>query len=88
MVGLSHDYRNLSTWLDENLDPTKAEAFWATETYCIDGNANTYTTVDTCDYFTNGCANWDDPIPQEALRDGAVMGNKATPIAPWYLYTV
>lgn len=87
LVGLSHDYRNLSDWLDQNLDPNQAEAFWATETYCIDGNANVYTTVDTCSYFTNGCTNWDDPIPQNALVDGAVMGGKATPIAPWYLYT-
>jgi hypothetical protein len=87
-VGLSHDYRNLSTWLDENLNPATADAFWATETYCIDGNANIYTTIDTCDYFTRGCDAWLDDVPATTLQEGAVMGTRSTPIAPWYLYEV
>jgi hypothetical protein len=74
--------------LDSELDPNRAEEFWATEEYCIDGNANVFTNADTCQYFTNGCANWGDEIPQNALRSGAVMGLRGTPIAPWYLYTV
>ncbi|KIW05742.1 hypothetical protein, variant [Verruconis gallopava] len=85
-VGLSHDYRNLSTWLDENLNPSTADAFWATETYCIDGNANVFTNIDTCNYFTQGCESWNDDIPMQTLQEGAVMGMRATPIAPWYLY--
>jgi hypothetical protein len=67
-AGLSHDYRNLSDWLDQNLIPETAEQFWATETYCIDGNADVYTFVDTCNYFTRGCDGWGDPIPSEVLQ--------------------
>lgn len=88
LVGLSHDYRNLSTWLDAELNPDRAEEFWATEEYCIDGNANVFTNSDTCQYFTRGCDGWSDEIPQTAIREGAVMGLRATPIAPWYLYSV
>ena len=88
LVGLSHDYRNLSSWLDAELDPARAEEFWATEEYCIDGNANVFTNSDTCQYFTRGCDGWADEIPQTAIREGAVMGLRSTPIAPWYLYTV
>jgi hypothetical protein len=73
-AGLSHDYRDLSDWLDQNLVPENATAFWGAETYCIQQSADLYTTINTCEYFTRGCAAWNDPIPSQVLYNASKYG--------------
>ncbi|KIW00233.1 uncharacterized protein PV09_08126 [Verruconis gallopava] len=86
LVGLSHDYPQLSSWLDENLIPEKAADFWLAETLSIQGIADKYTTIPTCSYFTRGCDAWSDEIPSSILYNSTTMGIHSTPKAPWYLY--
>ena len=70
-VGLSHDYPELSTWLDENLIPEYAEDFWLAETLSIQGITDHYSQIVTCDYFIRGCDAWDDEIPSTILRNAS-----------------
>ena len=87
-AGLSHDYPELATWLDANLVPERAAEFWQVETMCIEASSQFYANRNTCEYFTRGCAAWDDEIPARILREATTMGLQATPSAPWYLYAV
>ena len=50
-VGLSHDYPELSTWLDENLIPEFAEEFWSAENMSIADITKKYMDIVTCDYL-------------------------------------
>jgi hypothetical protein len=89
ILGLAHGYKNFSKWLDENLKPeTKAE-FKAAETQCFVSNEALYanSTFDT--YFKRGRQSiLSDEVPLTAIRTAGVLGNKATPKIPWYLYGV
>lgn len=85
-VGLSHDFPELSNWLDQNLKPELAEDFWLAETLSIEGIAAKYTNINTCDYFIRGCDAWNDAIPSTILYQYTTNGITSTPKAPWYLY--
>ena len=87
-VGLAHDYPELATWLDQNLVPETAAEFYNVENLCIEASSQFYGARNTCNYFTRGCAAWDDEIPARILREATTMGLQATPTAPWYLYAV
>jgi hypothetical protein len=89
ILGLAHGYRNLSQWLDENLKPeTKAE-FKAAETQCFISNQNFYSNRSFDSYWKRGRqALLSDEVPLSVIRTAGVLGNRATPQIPWYLYGV
>jgi hypothetical protein len=89
MLGLAHGYKNLSQWLDENLKlETKAE-FKAAETQCFGSNEKLYVNSSFGDYFKRGRESMlSDEVPSTAIRAAGVLGNRATPKVPWYLYGV
>jgi hypothetical protein len=89
MLGLSHGYKNVSVWLDENLKPeTKAE-FKAAETQCFVSNEKRYANTSFESYFKRGRESLlTDDVPLTAIRTAGVLGNKATPQISWYLYGV
>ena len=68
-VGRSHDYPEMSTWLDANLRPEVAADFWKIENMSIADVAATYTDIVTCDFFTRGCDSWDDDVPKTVLYE-------------------
>jgi hypothetical protein len=87
-AGISHDFPELSAWLEQNLKPERAEEFWNVEKLCIEASSTFYAQHNTCDYFIRGCAALDDELPSTILRNTATMGLQGTPSAPWYLYEV
>lgn len=70
-VGLSHDYPQFSTWLDDNLKPEFAEEFWSAETLSIQGITDKFIPIPTCDYFIRGCDAWDDEIVVSIMRNSS-----------------
>lgn len=68
LVGLSHDYKNMAQWLDDNLIPETADEFRKTEGFCISGN-DFYKNRTMGAYFKRGAQSWSDPIPTSVFRD-------------------
>jgi hypothetical protein len=85
MLGLSHDYKNLSKWLDDNLIPEKAAAYRMGDKRCVDGNKN-YSNTDMGSYMRRGYSSIHDPVVQSVAFATGVMGLRATPKIPWYIY--
>jgi hypothetical protein len=87
MLGFSHDYANLSQWLDENLVPANADDFRKREKECIISEFM-FASKDMGKYFKRGIESLSDPIPASVVQSAGVMGQHGTPKAPWYLYEV
>jgi hypothetical protein len=87
LLGLSHDYANLSNWLDQNLEPSLAKEFRKAEQQCIISDTM-YAGKDLHKYFKGGAKSLSESVPVSVVNSAGVMGQRATPIAPWYLYEV
>lgn len=86
MLGLSHDYNNLSNWLTENLIPQKAAVYRMGDKRCVDGNKN-YTNTDMGQYYKKGYADSiNNPIVKSVAFATGVQGLRSTPKIPWYIY--
>ncbi|TID27566.1 hypothetical protein E6O75_ATG00333 [Venturia nashicola] len=87
LLGLSHDYPNMSTWLTENLIPETAAEFRKADSQCFDSNEKQFAFQDIGKYFKRGWRSiLDDPVPRSVMHSGATMGARAVPNVPWYLY--
>jgi hypothetical protein len=104
MLGLAHDYQNLSQWLSEHLRPDRAAQYRLGEESCISGYAN-FTNQDLGQYFTKGYNVVYEKTPADVMRSTGslllfqhrllaanetkgTMGERSTPTIPWYLYHV
>jgi hypothetical protein len=87
LLGLSHDYPELTTWLRDNLNPTFEAEFRKAEKQCI-ASDSIYIGKDIGKYFKRGLNALLDPIPQEVIKNTTVMGLRGAPKEPWYLYQV
>jgi len=88
VLGLSHDYRNLSNWLKENLVPSKEKKFRESENKCMLGSWFVGE-KDIGSYFKRGLNSLlNDDVPWDVVRDSGIMGLRGTPKSPWYLYSV
>lgn len=86
MLGLSHDYKNLSNYLDEHLLPEMAPAYRLGDQRCVDGNKN-FTNTDMGRYWRNGySASIHNPTVQSVAFATGVQGLRSTPTIPWYIY--
>jgi hypothetical protein len=85
MLGLSHDYKNLSQWLDDNLVPAKAAAYRMGDKRCVNGNMN-FSNTDMGQYMRRGYSSIHDNVVQSVAFSTGVMGLRATPKIPWYIY--
>lgn len=86
MLGLAHDYKNLSAWLDESLVPETAAAYRLGDKRCVDGNKN-FTNTDIGRYFKKGYADSvRNPIVQSIASLTGIQGLRSTPKIPWYIY--
>jgi hypothetical protein len=89
ILGLAHGYKNLSQWLDENIKPEMKAEFKTAETQCFISNEKFYANSSFDDYFKGGRQSLlSDEVPLTAIRAAGVLGNRATPKIPWYLYGV
>lgn len=71
ILGLSHDYPNMSTWIAENLIPETSAEFRKADSQCFDSNAELFSYQDIGKYFKRG---WDsllnDPVPNSVMHSG------------------
>jgi hypothetical protein len=67
MLGLAHDYQNLSQWLSEHLRPDRAAQYRLGEESCISGYTN-FTNQDLGQYFTNGYNVVYEKTPADVMR--------------------
>jgi len=86
ILGLSHDYANLSKWLDDNLVPSLASEFRMAEKQCFDSNEKMFGHQDLGKYFKRGYNSLFDVVPNSVWTAASSMGQRATPQIPWYLY--
>jgi hypothetical protein len=67
ILGLSHEYANLSRWLDENLKPEMTSVFRSPEHSCF----ASYYELDNKDsgiYLKNGFQSIQDPVPASVIK--------------------
>ncbi|KAF2398657.1 LIP-domain-containing protein [Trichodelitschia bisporula] len=86
ILGMSHDYKNLSDWLKENVIPGQEAALRKADYQCFDSN-EAYARTELGIYFKRTYQSlMDDPVPQSVFYWGGVQGLRAVPKVPWYLY--
>ncbi|KAF2423431.1 LIP-domain-containing protein, partial [Tothia fuscella] len=85
ILGVAHDFKNLSNWLDENLVPSLAAQYKSGDDSCISG-LKQFENQDMGQYFKRGYRSIYDAVPQSVLGTTGTMGQRSTPKIPWYLY--
>jgi hypothetical protein len=103
LIGLSHDYKNMSEWLDKSLKPDKKEFFWKTATQCYDTNWEDYAGMKVGDFFIKGQDALLEELPISVFNSAcksislrirlflmvpAMMGTVGTPDVPLYIFEV
>ena len=74
ILGLSHDYANLSRWLDGNLIPEKAAEFRKAESQCFSSNEQLFENRDLGVFLKNGMKSLiEDPIPSSVMREAGKL---------------
>jgi hypothetical protein len=72
LLGLSHDYSNLSKWLDENLVPEHAAEFRKAEKQCFSSNYE-YEKRNMNMYFKRGVSSLLDPVPLSVFNSAGML---------------
>jgi hypothetical protein len=72
ILGLSHDYANLSKWLDDNLKPETAQEFRKPERTCFK-NYYEFDNKDAGVYFKNGFKSIRDEVPNSVINNARTV---------------
>jgi hypothetical protein len=72
ILGLSHDYANLSRWLDENLIPETAADFRRPEHSCFKSYYD-YDNRDMGVYLKRGFKSIRDPVPNSVINNAGMI---------------
>jgi hypothetical protein len=67
VVGLAHDYKNFSQWLDQNLKPERTAQYRQAERSCINGYEN-LTNADMGSFFKGGYDVVFQDLPSSVMR--------------------
>ena len=67
VLGIAHDYKNFSQWLDQNLIPEKASIYRKPEHQCFDSN-DMFAFMDLNQFYKRGYKSLRDPLPNHVLR--------------------
>jgi hypothetical protein len=67
LLGIGHDYPNLTNWVNENLEPSLANEFKKTDHQCWDSN-EMFTNQDIGKYFKRGWQSVFDPLPNSVVQ--------------------
>jgi hypothetical protein len=68
LIGLSKDYKNLSTWIDDNLVPSLRDEFYKGSSQCFDSNWEVFSGKRIGDYFKGGIDALYEPVPVSVFR--------------------
>jgi Secretory lipase len=86
MLGLAHDYANLSDWMNANLNPNHEVEWRRAESQCLTSNFGEFQNLSMARYFKRGYPSFRDAVPASVLRWGGEMGVRGTPKAPLFVY--
>jgi hypothetical protein len=67
VLGIAHDYKNFSQWLDQNLIPEKASIYRKPEHQCFDSN-DMFAFMNLNQFYKRGYKSLRDPLPNQVLR--------------------
>lgn len=71
LLGLSHDYPNMSTWIAQELIPETAAEFRKADSQCFDSNAKLFAFQDIGKYFKRGWKSIvEDAVPRSVMASG------------------
>lgn len=74
LLGLSHDYPNMSTWIAEELIPETAAEFRKADSQCFDSNEAQFAYKDIGTYFKRGLNSIvNDPVPRSVMHSGGKL---------------
>jgi hypothetical protein len=90
LLGLAHDYPNMSKWIDDNLIPETASTFRIPEQSCF-VNYYSFDGKDTGIYFKRGFKSIFDPVPMSVIdaagrplcfpkSPGSIIDNEQVPL--------
>jgi hypothetical protein len=85
ILGLSHDFANLSLWMNNSLVAANEHEYRQAEHHCFDSNS-LYSYQDLGKYYTKGYGALQEEIPRSVVATAGTMGHRSTPTIPWYLY--
>jgi hypothetical protein len=85
ILGIAHDYPEISDWLKENLVPENEADFRKSEHQCAMANMEQYKDLNMDRYFKNGYKSLTDKTGPIIEKVG-VMGLRSTPKIPWFLF--
>ncbi|KAF2427791.1 LIP-domain-containing protein [Tothia fuscella] len=85
VMGLSHEFSNLSHWLDENLLPDKAAEFRRVENQCFRSFYDMQN-IDFGGYLRGGLSAFLTGVPLSVMEHAGIQGMHGTPRIPWYLF--
>jgi hypothetical protein len=71
-LGLAHDYKNLSDWIDSNLIPETAHIFRIPESACF-ASFYGFDSQDTGKYFKGGFPSIHQPIPDSVVKTAGTL---------------
>jgi hypothetical protein len=71
-MGIAHDYKNLSKWIDDNLEPSMEAEFKKTLRQCFNSN-DMYSNKDMGKYFKRGWNSVFDPIPGSIIKTAGIL---------------
>lgn len=85
LYGLSKAYPNLTTWLNDNLIPSKKDQFYSIAGGCLSQASSAGANQDLYSFFTRGKAASYDPVVVSVLQIATVMGQHI-PTIPLFIY--
>jgi hypothetical protein len=84
LLGVSHDYPNLTQWISEYIKPSMSSLFYEANSLCILSSDLLYAFQNISDYFTEPLLT--SPVPSSVFSGTGIMGMRSTPTVPMYVY--
>jgi hypothetical protein len=81
ILGIAHDYPNLTTWLNQELAPEHEAEFRKAEKTCFDGN-EIYKNQDIGKFFKRGLNSLYEPMPLSVLELAGMKGISKCSMTP------
>lgn len=84
LIGISHDYQNLSEWISANVVPSMSAKLYETNNLCIAAADLLYSFENIQTYFTSNVLTAE--VPSTVFSGTGIMGMRSTPKIPMYIY--
>lgn len=84
LLGISHDYQNLSEWISDNVKPSMRSELYEADNLCIAAADLMYAFQNLSNYFNADLFTAE--VPSTVFSGTGVMGMRSTPTIPMYIY--